>query len=103
MVGSLVPTLVFYRKELGTEPVPLSVPALVCVGISIVNGIAVCLYSIKVTDPQIPTGIFVVVMLVMMVILTPVNSWFFNGETITVRQLCGVALALPAIYLIAFK
>lgn len=66
----------------------------------ILNGVAVYVASVKMVDPSIPSAIFFITLLVLMVVLTPFISWLLNGETLTPRQWLGVLVACLAIYLL---
>ena len=57
----------------------------------------------KTTDPKVPTGIFVAILCVAMVILAPLFDLVMNGGTISARNGWGIVVAVIAIYLLQTK
>jgi len=67
----------------------------------LVNGVAVYFYAVKAADPQVPTGPFIMTLIVLMVMLTPLFNYLLNGDVLSVRQWLGLGMALLAIFLLA--
>jgi len=67
----------------------------------VINGIAVYLYSLKATSPLIPTGVFVVIVSVLMAVFAPCVDWILNSKILSLQQGVGVCFAVLSIYLLA--
>ncbi len=108
--GPWMSTIVFIGTFIGaaamSAPGVMSTPAPSLSGIlllllaGILNGLAVYVASVKMVDPAIPSAIFFMTLLVLMVVLTPFIGWLLHGETLTTRQWIGAAAAVVAIYLL---
>lgn len=73
--------------------------AMLCIA-GVINGIAVFLYAGKTSDPAIQTGIFIVIISVLMVVIGPLLDWIINGSTLSSKQAIGLVFAIVAIYLV---
>ena len=71
--------------------------------VGFINGLAVYLYSIKSTDPTVPTGLFVTTVCISMVVGAPVVDYTLNHQAISGRQMLGIAMAIGSIFLISRK
>ena len=69
----------------------------------LINGAAVYFYSVRAADAQTPTGSFIAITIVGMLIMGLVFSYFLNSEPITERKLLGLAAAGLAAYLFTGK
>lgn len=98
VVTTIVVAIISHRQLFLSTPSPKAF--LVLTLAAVVNGVAVCLYSAKTTDPSIQSGAFVVVVATLMVIFAPILDWILNGSIPSLRQVGGFALAALAIYLI---
>jgi drug/metabolite transporter (DMT)-like permease len=82
-----------------TAPLP-TVKALVILSVgAIANGLAVVYYAAKITDTAIPTGVFVVFVVVFMAMLAPLLDWLLNGQMPTLHQAAGFFFVIIGIYL----
>lgn len=66
----------------------------------VINGTAVYFYAVKTSDLAVPTGIFVLVVAVLIACWAPLLDWALNGTIISLRQTLGLACATMAIYLL---
>ncbi|MBI4121511.1 MAG: hypothetical protein HY470_00955 [Candidatus Ryanbacteria bacterium] len=65
-----------------------------------INGIGLFFYSVRTTDPQIVTSLFVVTTAVMMVVWAPILDHLFNGSIFSIYQLVGFGVIALGIYLL---
>ncbi|HEX8946826.1 MAG TPA: hypothetical protein VF829_01255 [Candidatus Paceibacterota bacterium] len=91
---------------------PLSLQSAIQSGVSIrstlilllagaVNGIAFYFYSVHTANPSAQTGTFMVTVIVAMLLLTPILSYFVNHEVLTLKQFTGMACAALTVYLLS--
>ena len=67
----------------------------------VINGAAVYFYATKAVEVGVPTGVFIMTVIILMVVMTPVFNYLLNGEILSVRQWAGLGAALLAIFLLA--
>lgn len=80
---------------------PISAKAiLTSIIVGTLNGIAVYYYCYKTTDKNIPTGLFIVVMSVAVIIFAPLLDLLFNGGALTAKKCVGVLIGIVAIWLV---
>lgn len=101
LVGSTLVGIGFSLPALRQQPLPSFTGFALMMIAGLVNGYAVYEYSLKTSDSAIPTGTFIAVMTIMMVVLGMASSAVLTHETVSLRQMGGVALAVLAIWLIA--
>lgn len=101
LVASSVSGIALAAPHMAKIPGPsLGAMALVALA-GLANGAAVYYYSVMAVNPAIPTGRFIMTVIIMMVLWSAVFAYLFFGETLNVRQWMGVAAALLAIVLLA--
>ena len=71
------------------------------VAIAIANGVAIYLQASRAADPHIATGIFLVTIFLLQTAFAPIVDWLINGTSLTPRQMAGLALAMPTMWLLA--
>lgn len=64
----------------------------------IVNGVGVYYYARNSADKLIPTADFVATVCIFMVVLAPLEHWYFNGVVPSWRQFTGYGFAAIAVY-----
>jgi drug/metabolite transporter (DMT)-like permease len=69
--------------------------------VSVLNGIAVYIYSTQTSDKEVPAGAFMAATTIAMVVLGVLAGWYFFGEAMSARKWLGVVFAAIAIWLIA--
>ena len=67
----------------------------------LINGLACYLYSVKVADKEIQLGLFVALVAIFVIIMTPCMDWAVNDTLITPKQIAGLCLASVSVYLLA--
>jgi drug/metabolite transporter (DMT)-like permease len=87
--------------DMHAAPVPDIKKILILCAAGILNGAAFYYYGVKANDPAVATGQFAMALILMMVIMTAVFDWVFNGTVLTSQQWLGLGLAIVAIWLIA--
>ncbi len=100
---TVLPQVILGADAMMHGPTPSARGFFILAVAGIFNGIGVYYYSIKVTDTTINTTVFVVTMLMMLMVWTPILNWVMNGVTLNLRQLLGVAIALLAVYVLNGK
>lgn len=90
--------LAYSANSFGDIPTYPAVLLLIFLGF--LDGIAVYIYSGKLTDPNINTSSLVVSISILMVIEVPILTWIFKGIVPNGYQISGLVLAIPAIYLL---
>ncbi len=89
----------YFFKDLSNKPFPTSKGMLLLLIAGVINGIAVCLYTSKVANPENPqVATFMVMVFVFMAIVAPIIDWALRGSVPTSNQTIGFALAAGAIY-----
>ncbi|MEK7650000.1 MAG: hypothetical protein AAB367_03545 [Patescibacteria group bacterium] len=97
-VGTLTLVAVFSGRALATPPTLRGATLLLAAGA--INGVAVFFYSMKTSDPQISTGVIVVITSMMMVVWAPILDRVLNGSAFSPHQIFGFGAAALAIYLL---
>jgi drug/metabolite transporter (DMT)-like permease len=101
LIASTVVGVAFAYPEMRHQPFPSAKGFGLMLVASLINGYAVYMYSMKTADPMVQTGTFMCIVMVMMVVLGFAASAILTDQTVTPRQLGGVAVAVLAIWLIA--
>ena len=101
LVGTAIGGISLAFPNLRGHPTPTSTAVAWLLIAGLLNGAAVYFYAVKAVDPQVPTGAFIMTVIMSMVILTPVFNYLLNGDVLSVRQWFGLCAALLAIYLLA--
>ena len=83
------------------QPLPTLNAFAVLLLAGLLNGAAVYFYSMKATDPQVPTGAFIMTTIVIMVAMAPLFNYLLNGVALSLKQLAGLGAAALAIALLA--
>jgi drug/metabolite transporter (DMT)-like permease len=96
-LGTLLVVAVSSRRMLAVPPRGRIILILLVAGI--INGIGVYFYSMKTSDPQIQTAIFMVLTAIMMVIVIPIMDWALNGTSFNIYQVAAFGTAALTIYL----
>lgn len=99
--GSTLAGIAMAYPQVRGEPLPSFRGLGVVLLAALANGAAVYLYSLKTSDPNVPTGSFIVTVTLMMVVMGFLLSVILTGQHATPRQLAGLALAVFAVWLIA--
>lgn len=99
-ITTTVTVILISNQQLRSE-FPPSKAILVLVAASILNGIAVCLYSEKITDPAISAAAFMVTVSVLMAVLTPCFNWLIYGTVPSINHFIGYGLAVFAIFFLS--
>ncbi len=100
VAGSLVTTAAFSFTQLTSGPNFTTKGLILLLLAGAANGFAVYVYSNKAVDPTVPTGAFMVLIFLLMVVFTPVMDYAFNGTTFSGRQWLGMFTAALAVYLL---
>lgn len=101
IIGSAIGGVGLAYSSLRGQPVPTSNALLILLVAGILNGAAVYFYAMKVSDPQIPTAIFVMTVTIAMLVVAPMFDYVLNGNTLSIRQGAGLGMAILAIFLLA--
>lgn len=100
-VSTALAVVIFSAKNLSSIPAP-NLRALVLLLIAgVFNGLALCLYSFKVADTNVPTAAFVVMISIMMAMVAPVLNWMLNSAVPNQSQMLGFGFAVVAIYFLS--
>ena len=99
----LVCMLALSSRQLLNGPMVTTKAILALVAVGIFNGAAVYVYSLKTTDPQINTGVFIVLISILLTTLAPLVDGLLNATMPSAKQFAGIALGPIAIYLINSK
>lgn len=67
----------------------------------ILNGVAVCVYTSKITNPAIPASLFMALVFMFMIAVVPCLEWALNGTMPSSNHIIGYALAVGAIYFLS--
>lgn len=100
---TVLPQLVLGYDAMANGPALTTKAFLILAAAGIFNGLGVYFYSIKLSDVTVNTTVFVITMLMMLMIWTPLLNWMMNGVTISGRQMAGLGLAMVAVYLLNGK
>ncbi|KXK08597.1 MAG: hypothetical protein UZ21_OP11001000587 [Microgenomates bacterium OLB22] len=90
--------LLFARTRLDFDLGVKGIGLLVLAGV--LNGIAVYTYGYICGKPETPTGAFIVLVSLCMVVSAPLLDWAFNGTVPTLQKFAGFGMAASAIYLL---
>ena len=111
--GTWVTSLILFFTAVGgglcalpgmrSEELPSAKGIAILAAAGLINGIAAYFYSMKTTDQSVPTGNFIVAVVVGMLVMGTIFSYFLNGEPITVRKVLGLGAAVLAAYLFTGK
>jgi drug/metabolite transporter (DMT)-like permease len=97
--GGLLSTLILASKHLTKEPF-CTTKAIIIVGLcSLINGVAVWFYTTKSIDKGINTSLFMVMVSLAGIIVSPVFNQLLNHETLTNKQWLGIVLAIVVVWL----
>jgi drug/metabolite transporter (DMT)-like permease len=89
----------YYHKDLYHTPLPANKALLILLAAGILNGVAVCLYTGKVSNPNNSrVASFMVLVFVLMAIVAPVLEWILKSEAPTAKQMLGYLFAILSIY-----
>jgi drug/metabolite transporter (DMT)-like permease len=89
--------------QLKDGPSPSTKALIVTIVVGILNGVAVWAYSYKTTSKDVPTGAFIVLMSISIIVIAPFLDHFLNGSTLTMRKCAGATLGIIAIWLVNGK
>ncbi len=102
--SSLIATVLFSKAELSPQTAPSLGALLALAAIGFANGYAVYVYSTKAVDPQIPTGIFMAIVFIVMIGVAPLTDWLLaKGAAPSQKQLLGLTCAALAAWLLTSK
>jgi len=96
--GGLTAVGIMGAKRLATEAITTKA-VIILVVISIINGLAVWFYTIKATDKEINTSLFMVTSSLSAIIIAPILNLFINHETLNNKQWVGVIMATIVVWL----
>lgn len=100
IVSTAIPVVIFSCDKLsGSMPNAKAMTCLIVAGI--INGIAFQVNSNKMADENIPSGTFLVVVYISMVVIAPLLDWIFNKSIPTSNQWLGFTLAICAVTLLS--
>ena len=97
LIGGMTPSL----PTIMNTPMPSAGAVTVMLAAGIVNGIAVYVASMKMVDPSIPSAVFFVMLLVVMVVITPFFGLVLHKQNLTTQQWLGIPIAGLAIFLLS--
>ena len=101
LIVAVMVVCIMSHKDIAKLPT-LSVNTLTWViAISVANGLAIYAYAEKAADPNVRTGIFLVTIFILQVCIAPFGDWLITVSTLTLRQIAGLGLAIPGMWLLA--
>lgn len=100
---SAIAGVLFALPAMRAEALPDTKGVMILAVAGLMNGAAAYFYAMKTADPDIATGSFVVIVLVGMILIGTMLSFFLNDEAFTMRKTAGVALAMLSVYLLTGK
>lgn len=92
--------ILFSSTTLLRTPAPDSKSLMILSAAGILNGLGVYFYSQTLEKVGDQSGTFIVTVSIAMVMVAPILSYLFNGETLTTKQFAGLACAVSAVYLL---
>jgi drug/metabolite transporter (DMT)-like permease len=101
IIGSTVGGVAFAYTSIRVQPLPPLYACLILLAAGALNGAAVYFYSMKAVDPQVPTGQFIMMVVIMMVILSPLVNYLVNGAALSPKQWLGLGTATLSVFLLA--
>lgn len=101
IVGSAIGGIGLAYSSLKEHPVPTMNAFGMLFIVGMINGMAFFLHSTKVTDLRIPTGPYIIMVIITMVVMTPLFNYFLNGDVLSVRQWFGLGAAILSVILLA--
>jgi drug/metabolite transporter (DMT)-like permease len=96
--STMITVTLFSIKELSGIPIPATKALVLLFIAGAFNGLAVCFYSIKITDASISTAVLVVTVSILMVMAAPILDWLIKGAIPSLYQALGYTFAICAIY-----
>ena len=91
----------FGVRELVSTPIP-GMKAFVLLALAGgLNGFAIYVHTSRVSDPSIPTSVFLTMIFAFMVLLSPILSWLINSEPISLTRAMGMLTIVVGIIIMA--
>ena len=100
VMGALAVMLIVGRKDIATIGTISAKALLVILAFAVVNGIALYLYGAIAASKDSQTGIFLVLVFILEVALSPLADRIINGKNLGALQWVGLALAMPVMWLL---
>lgn len=100
IVGSTIASIGFSYSSLNGPMPTLGASGILLIA-GMMNGAAFYLHSIRVTDPRIPTGPYIMAVIITMVVMTPLFNYLLNGVMLSVKQWLGLGAAILSVILLA--
>lgn len=108
MFGSALITAACSSRQLIDGPVLTMKVFWILLGLGALNGLAVYIYSIKAADPEVPIGVFLMTIFILMIVEAPLIEWIFNNKMELklfpfrdIRSIAGLFLSLGGVYLLS--
>ena len=101
IIGSAIGGIAFAYTSIRVQPVPTLYACLILLAAGAINGVAVYYYSMKAADSQVPTAQFIMTVIIMMVIVSPLFNYLLNGATLSGKQWLGLGTAVLSVFLLA--
>jgi len=101
LTSTAITVAMFSFRQLNSIPVPNTKAMILLLVAGIINGLAVYLYSSKITDTNVPAAVFVVMVSILMVVVAPLLNWLLNDAVPNFQQTLGFGFAIVAIYFLS--
>ncbi|MDD3531043.1 MAG: hypothetical protein PHV99_00385 [Candidatus Pacebacteria bacterium] len=101
IIGSAIGGIAFAYTSIRVQPIPTLYACLILLAAGAINGAAVYYYSMKAADPQVPTGQFIMTVIIMMVVVSPLFNYLVSGETLSAKQWVGLGTTILSVFLLA--
>jgi drug/metabolite transporter (DMT)-like permease len=101
IVGSMIGGVYLAYPAMQDQPLPTITAFGWLLLAGVLNGIAVYFYSLKAVDPQVPTGAFIMTVIISMLVLTPLFNYVLNGDILSIKQRFGLGTAIITVFLLA--
>jgi drug/metabolite transporter (DMT)-like permease len=101
LAGSLVGGMGVALLDTQRQPAPPVIAIVVLLVVGCLNGAAVYFQAMKVSDILVPTVSFIVTIIIVMLVMTPVYDFALNGATLTGKHLLGLILAIATVLVLA--
>jgi len=86
IVGSTIGGVYLAYPAMQDQPLPTITAFGWLLLAGVLNGIVVYFYSLKAVDPQVPTGAFIMTVIISMLVLTPLLNYVLNGDVLSIKQ-----------------